>query len=414
MRLFPLFLLLALVALMSACAPTLTAPLGDPQRPYEPERPPQVGDILHNPTGFYVDEEAMLNAAADARIVYVGETHDNPAAHRVQLQVIQALAARHPGQVAIGMEMFVPAQQEVLDRWVAGELSEKEFLRESRWHEVWRMDFALYRDILLLARDQGIAVIGLNAERSLVRQLSLHAPDALPDEVRAALPEMDMDDPYQRALIEAIFAGHEAGRGGLEGFVRVQTLWDETMADNIVRYLADPANARHRMVVLAGGNHVRFGFGIPRRVFRRLPTSYLIIGSKEIHIPPDKQDRLMDVDIPHFPMPPYDFTVFTEYEDLPAPPVKLGVLLENAPTGVGVAGVMPDSPAARAGIEKGDVLLEMDGTELQESFDVIYLVRRKQPGDTAHLRILRDGTEVEAKVDFFIPEENEQPMTRDK
>ncbi|WP_429885393.1 ChaN family lipoprotein [Geoalkalibacter halelectricus] len=414
MRFFSWFLLLAPVALMSACAPTLTVPIGDPQRPYEPSRPPQVGDVLHNPTGFFVDEEAMLAAAADARIVYVGETHDNPAAHRVQLRVIEAVAERHPGRVAIGMEMFVPAQQEALDRWVAGELSEREFLRESRWNEVWRMDFAYYRDILLLARDRGIAVIGLNAERDLVRQVSRQGLDELPADVAAALPEMDLDDPYQRALTTAIFAGHDAGRGDLESFVRVQTLWDETMAENIARYLGDPANAEQRMVVLAGGNHVRYGFGIPRRVYRRLPASYLIIGSKEIEVPDDKQDRLMDVELPQFPMRPYDFTVFTAYEDLPAPPVRLGVLLESAPTGVGVAGVMPDSPAAHAGIEKGDVLLEMDGTELRESFDVIYLVRQKQPGDTAQLRIVRDGTEMDIQVHFPVPDENAQPMTKDK
>ena len=74
----------------------------------------------------------MLAAASDARIVYVGETHDNPASHRQELAVLQALDRRYPGGAALGMEMFTPAQQEVLDRWSAGELTEKEFLKTVR------------------------------------------------------------------------------------------------------------------------------------------------------------------------------------------------------------------------------------------------------------------------------------------
>ena len=35
--------------------------------------------------------------SADARIIYVGETHDNPAAHRLELQILKAVAERYPG-----------------------------------------------------------------------------------------------------------------------------------------------------------------------------------------------------------------------------------------------------------------------------------------------------------------------------
>ncbi|WP_305042357.1 ChaN family lipoprotein [Geoalkalibacter sp.] len=408
------FLALAVMAgFMSACAPALPpekTAFGNPEMPYAPPRPPQVGDILHLPTGYYVGEEGMLAQAAEARIVYIGETHDNPAAHRVQLRVLQHLAARYPDGLALGMEMFTPAQQNALDRWVAGELDEKDFLRESDWYGTWRMDFAYYRDLLVLAREQRIPVIGLNAERSLVRQVSQSPPAELPAEVQAVLPDMDRSDPYHTAMTQAIFAGHDAGQSGMDGFLRVQTLWDEIMAENIARYLQSPQGENRRMVVLAGGNHVRHGYGIPRRVFRRLPVSYLIVGSKEILIPPDKQDRLMDVDMPQFPMLPYHFLVFTEYESLEAPEVKLGILLEVRETGVGVAGVMPGSPGERAGLQKDDVLLEMDGEKLGDNFDLIYLVKQKKPGDGANLKILRNGEPLDIRVEFFVmgePSRNE-------
>lgn len=412
------FCLLALAAgFMSACAPALTpekTALGNPEMPYEPSRPPQVGDILHLPTGYYVGEEVMLAHAAEPRIVYIGETHDNPAAHRVQLRVLQHLAERYPDGLALGMEMFTTAQQEALDRWIAGELEEKDFLRDSDWYNTWRMDFAYYRDLLLLAREHRIPVIGLNAERSLVRAVSQSPPTELPADLQARLPELDLSDPYHQAMTEAIFAGHEAGPNSGDGFLRVQTLWDEVMAESIVRYLQSPQGEKRRMVVLAGGNHVRHGFGIPRRVFRRLPASYLIIGSKEILIPPDKQDRLMDVDMPQFPMVPYHFLVFTEYESLAAPEVKLGILLEVREAGVGVAGVMPGSPGERAGLQKDDVLLEMDGEKLGDNFDLIYLVKQKKPGDRSRLRIERAGEQMDIDVEFFIMGADHPPATKDQ
>jgi uncharacterized iron-regulated protein len=103
--------------LLGACTPQATF-LGNPAMPYPPATKPQVGDILHLRSGYFVSAAAMLAAATDSRIVYAAETHDNPASHRVQLDLLQALAQRYPGRTAVAMEMFTPAQQEVLDGWL--------------------------------------------------------------------------------------------------------------------------------------------------------------------------------------------------------------------------------------------------------------------------------------------------------
>ncbi len=115
---------------LTACTMT-QQPIGNPESPY-PDNDPAVGDIVHLPTGVKVTAEQMMAAVTDARIIYVGETHDNPASHRQELQVLKAAAERYPGQVSLGMEMFNAGHQEVLDKWVAGELSEKEFLKDFR------------------------------------------------------------------------------------------------------------------------------------------------------------------------------------------------------------------------------------------------------------------------------------------
>ncbi|PNU20589.1 hypothetical protein C2E25_06860 [Geothermobacter hydrogeniphilus] len=408
-RLHSLWLLL-LLALLGGCSGVGMSRPDNPEMPYPPPRAPQVGDVLHFPTGLYVSREAMLSVVADARVVYVGETHDNPASHRLERDVLQAMADRWPGQVALGMEMFTPAQQQVLDAWVAGALTEKEFLKQSNWYGTWRMDFGLYRDLLQLARERRIPIRGLNAEKDLVRAVGRKGLDALTLEQRRQVPEMDLEDPYQNELVEAIYGGHSAGHAMLDGFRRVQTLWDETMAQNVAAYLQQPGNEQLHMLVIAGGNHVRNGFGIPRRVFRRLPTSYALVGSKEIVIPKERRDRLMNVSIPAFPMPPYDYLVYTRYEINDAGKVKLGVMLGEDDGKVTVGGVAPESNAERAGIRQGDVILKIGDQQVKESFDLVYVINQLKPGDEKTLLIERDGRQMEVRVTF----EKSKPMHHGK
>ncbi|MEJ2201336.1 MAG: PDZ domain-containing protein, partial [Desulfuromonadaceae bacterium] len=103
---------------------------------------------------------------------------------------------------------------------------------------------------------------------------------------------------------------------------------------------------------------------------------------------------------PDFPMPPYDFVLFTEYEDLGKEEVKLGVLLADTESGVRVDGVILGSVAETAQLEKGDMLLALDGIALQENFDLIYEVKQKKPGDRSTLLIRRGENTLQVEVEF--------------
>ena len=135
-------------------------------------------------------------------------------------------------------------------------------------------------------------------------------------------------------------------------------------------------------------------------MFRRVPASYLLVGSNEIDIPADKQDRLMNVVKPDYPMPPYDFVMYTRYEDLPSPGVKLGVMFEPGAKGLTVQGVMPGSAAAAAGMESGDILIGIDDSPINEPFDLIYALQQKQVGDSAQLKLLHADQEQLKEVQF--------------
>ena len=60
-------------------------------------------------------------------------------------------------------------------------------------------------------------------------------------------------------------------------------------------------------------------------------------------------------------------------------------------SGVLMAEVTPGGPAAKAGIQQGDIIIEIDGQEMVESSDVLIAVRDKKPGDTVEVTVDRDG-----------------------
>ena len=60
-------------------------------------------------------------------------------------------------------------------------------------------------------------------------------------------------------------------------------------------------------------------------------------------------------------------------------------------SGVLVSNVVDDSPAARAGVQVGDIITRFDGEDVTSSRKLTTLVRRAEAGDPAGLEIWRDG-----------------------
>lgn len=72
----------------------------------------------------------------------------------------------------------------------------------------------------------------------------------------------------------------------------------------------------------------------------------------------------------------------------------LGVGLSGEPGGgVAISQVRPQSPAAQAGLQAGDVLLALNGQKVESVQQVIQRVHQLSPGDKVELKINRDGQE---------------------
>lgn len=60
-------------------------------------------------------------------------------------------------------------------------------------------------------------------------------------------------------------------------------------------------------------------------------------------------------------------------------------------SGVLVDDVVDDGPAEAAGLESGDVIVEFDGSEVEDASDLRRILRKKDPGEEVVCVVLRDG-----------------------
>jgi hypothetical protein len=66
--------------------------------------------------------------------------------------------------------------------------------------------------------------------------------------------------------------------------------------------------------------------------------------------------------------------------------------------GVKFSDVKPGSPAAKAGLKAGDVLIQFGDKPIKNLYDFTDALRRSKVGDVVHVTVLRDGKELQADV----------------
>jgi uncharacterized iron-regulated protein len=320
------------------------------------------------------DMDRLLDAIADRRVVFVGESHDRYEDHLNQLQVIEGLKRRGK-DLAIGMEFFQQPYQAPLDAYIAGQIDEAEFLRRTQYFDRWRYDYRLYRPILSFARESRIPVIALNLESELTGRVGDVGIDGLKPEERARIPtDMGREDQTYRDRVKAVFDMHPAAqKGSFERFLQVQLLWDEGMAERAARYLQE--HPEKTLVVLAGSGHLEFGQGIPRRLQRRtpVPAAILLNGSNR------------DLD-----PAAADYLLFPKRLDLPAAGL-LGVMLKAEGDGKGaeVEGLAENSGAKKAGIKEGDRIVRVGDSPVGTYADIRIALLDRRPGERVPVEVLR-------------------------
>ncbi len=399
-----------------------------------------IGHAIDPKSGDLLAYDQLIEAAAGRSIVMLGETHPNMDHHRWQLAAISAMHGRRPNMV-LGFEAFPRAVQPVLDRWVAGELSEEAFLQESGWATHWGFDPDLYLPMFHFARLNQIPMIALNIERDFVSRIRDEGLENIPQEERRGIsaPKAPSED-YLDSLA-AVFGQHldlggaaaadtptgeqggdsaaanaDAGEADaapaeaepptikddprFQRFVKVQTTWDRAMAQALAETADDPT--KPLVVGVLGTGHVERGHGVPFQLQDLGAGDFATF----IPVPPAESCEPYSGEVADalFVLPRY-----VETNDGPPPP-RLGVMIETGEDGVRVTQVMDDSVAKAADIRDGDQIVQAAGQTVTEVRELIGIVQRQSPGTWLPLAIDRDGEAMEIVAKFpALPNGHAQP-----
>ena len=228
--------------------------------------------ILRVSDGKVLSLSELTRDLIESRLVFVGEIHTYQNHHHMQLETIRAI--KNAGApVAIGLEMFRRDSQTDLDRWLEGELSEKEF--QKIYYKNWNYPWPLYRDIFLFAQDHNIPMIGLNVPPEITKQVAREGFASLSPKQRGDLPMVTCRvDPEYMAFVRRSLGMH--GHGGMEftNFCEAQLVWDTAMAWTLLRFLEKDPKAT--VVVIAGKGH-SWKLGIPAQIRSRSTLPFRVI-----------------------------------------------------------------------------------------------------------------------------------------
>lgn len=194
----------------------------------------------------------MMADLGQARVVFVGEFHDQRDHHLLQFEVIKELH-RQGKDLAIGLEMFDLEKQSILDEWVKGDMPLQEFV--SRYQQGWSFNWAEYDSIMLFARNNRIPLLSLDAPADMVRHVTYNGSAMLGPSLMRRLPEgvTTVMLPSYRKFMSIAFRTHEIPDAMFDNFCAAQGLRNSTMAKRISGYLQQ--HPGKSMVVIAGVGH---------------------------------------------------------------------------------------------------------------------------------------------------------------
>jgi uncharacterized iron-regulated protein len=259
--------------LLSLAIASIAATVLSAQGSYVPNR------VYDTARGAFADFEVMLARAAQSDVVFLGEQHDDPNTHRLELAVLEGIARRREGKgIVLSLEMFERDVQETLDHYLMGHMSEEEFLKTSR---PWPRYATDYRPLVEFAKAHNWPVVAANVPRPIASEVSRAGWSALEGKSEADRKWFagqrtcpTGDDDYYRKFMAAMGA-HPGSTG--ENFYLAQCLKDETMSESIHTAFNASGIANPVIVHVNGAFHSDYGLGTASRVARRMPRVRTVV-----------------------------------------------------------------------------------------------------------------------------------------
>ena len=199
-------------------------------------------------------------------MVFFGELHDNALLHWLEIEYLKAYYKINK-DITISMEMFERDTQSFVNEYLSDEISEEEFLQNSR---AWGNYLTDYKPIIEFAKEKNLHVIAANVPRyiaALVNKNGLIVLDSLSaQEKKWVAKSVNTDDGHYKDKFYSLMGDNSPMMHGdfLDRLFAAQCVKDNTMAESIRDYLSD--NSQQRIIHYNGDFHSQSHLGTVERL----------------------------------------------------------------------------------------------------------------------------------------------------
>ncbi len=358
----------------------------------------EAGGVMDTASGRETALPELARSHLDKDLYIIGEIHDSFACHAWQQQFIEALAREHP-RLLVGFEFFTRDDDAALADYLEGKINESELLQRTGWYRRGTLNFGYTRQVLETVKRLGLKAVGLNVPRELIRRVAKAGSAGLSAEEKGLFPGVERGDPRHEFFIRATL-GDFAVQVPMwfRGIYAAQKCWDTVMAESMRRALARPGLRGHKGVLIAGSAHVAYGLGIPWR-YRRAQGRARILTLVPVQVMAGKKEsgaeenpmvsalagQLKPAAVFSRGLADVVFAVSAESKPYFAEAGFSGRM--NADGACEVERVREASPAAAAGLKKGDLILAVDGVPVKSLESLRLLLAGKNWEDAIILDI---------------------------
>ncbi len=177
----------------------------------------------------------MMKELEDADIVLFGESHDNPIAHWLELEVTKDLYDAKKDNLVIGAEMFESDNQVIMDEYLDSLISQSSFESEARLWPNYQTD---YKPLVEFANKHHLKFVASNVPRryaALVNKKGFEGLEELSNEAKAFLPPLPIKYDPELNCYKSMMNMPGMGSHVTPNFPKAQAIKDATMAYFIMK-----------------------------------------------------------------------------------------------------------------------------------------------------------------------------------
>ncbi|UCH94336.1 MAG: ChaN family lipoprotein [Candidatus Aminicenantes bacterium] len=358
--------------------------------------------VIRTATGKVVTLEDIVNQNPDTDVFIIGEAHDNYQCHTFQRDFIETLYKKYP-KIVVGFEFFRREDNEILEQWRTGQITEDEVIKKTGWYKRGAQDYSYTRLIMDILKKYRVKTIGLNVPRSILRTVSRKGFDQLSPEEKELFPTINIPNPEHEYFIKSIFGTFAAQVPmWFKNIYAAQRCWDVVMAESMHQTLAKKEFKGYKGIIIAGGNHVVYKLGIPFR-YEKANKKAKITTIVPILMPEEKKEEEEEEEEPHPMMkmmgkslnPAAIFSrgiadyVFAAHQPLHRHFPFIGFTVVEKNGKFIVTRVKKKSIAEKNGIRKDDQITAIDGVEITSLEQLRYLIAQKDWDDSITFGVVK-------------------------